>query len=427
MVALLGMVLLSIASRQLHFHVPGTDAYAGYLMAGAGFLALAHTLKRASISASRCCSTPCAAAGARRWNCGPWPRPPLLALLFAFTARAAGVAVACFPRHLHGQRRYAAVDSQLAMALGTAVLAIAFLDELVLELRGRRTQPNRERPCAMSDLAITGLLVLSLFLILGSGGGSGSRLRRGLDRHAAFSSRPAGDAMAVTIWGRRRAGRSPPCPVHLDGRNPVPHPALARHVQGPGTLGARTARAPAAHQCGGCTIFAAVSGSSAATCATIGKMTLPELTWRGYPEHMVIGTWPGPAPWPAHPAVHHHDRLWRDGRCLHLPAFCGGCCPACCWRAVLGYIMLWALRNPGAIPEATERLTLRQNWPPARALIPVVLLIAAVLGSIYTGIATATEAAAVGVVGALVLSALQGSLHWASFVMPPWAPHGCTA
>ena len=46
MVALLGMVLLSILGRQLHFHVPGTDAYAGYLMAGSGFLALAHTLKR---------------------------------------------------------------------------------------------------------------------------------------------------------------------------------------------------------------------------------------------------------------------------------------------------------------------------------------------------------------------------------------------
>src|SRR5690606_2255399 len=77
-----------------------------------------------------------------------------------------------------------------------------------------------------------------------------------------------------------------------------------------------------------------------------------------------------------------------------------------------GYIMLWALRNPDQVPAADVRMTFMQKLAESRSLIPVVLLIAAVLGSIYTGIATATEAAAVGVGGSLILSAVQGSMSW---------------
>jgi tripartite ATP-independent transporter DctM subunit len=77
--------------------------------------------------------------------------------------------------------------------------------------------------------------------------------------------------------------------------------------------------------------------------------------------------------------------------------------------------MVWALRHPDQIPAADVRLTFAQKLAESRSLIPVVLLIAAVLGSIYTGFATATEAAAVGVVGSLVLSAVQGSMSWDTF------------
>jgi tripartite ATP-independent transporter DctM subunit len=80
-----------------------------------------------------------------------------------------------------------------------------------------------------------------------------------------------------------------------------------------------------------------------------------------------------------------------------------------------GYIVAWALANPGKIPAITERTTLAQKVFASRHLIPVVLLIAVVLGSIYVGIATATEAAAFGVVGSLVLSAAQGSLTRKTF------------
>ncbi|KAB7572401.1 TRAP transporter large permease subunit, partial [Verminephrobacter sp. Larva24] len=80
-----------------------------------------------------------------------------------------------------------------------------------------------------------------------------------------------------------------------------------------------------------------------------------------------------------------------------------------------GYIMLWSLRHPQQVPAADMRMSFMQKLSASRSLIPVVLLITSVLGSIYTGLVTATEAAAVGVVGALVLSSVQGSMNWGTF------------
>jgi TRAP-type C4-dicarboxylate transport system permease small subunit len=138
MVGLLVMVLLSVASRQLHFHVPGTDAYAGYLMAASGFLALAHTLKkgehiRVTLLIGRL-------QGRSRRGMEIW------ALL---AASALAVLSAFYSARLVWQSRAfndisTASDAtplwipQLGMAVGTAILAIAFIDELVLEIRGRR-------------------------------------------------------------------------------------------------------------------------------------------------------------------------------------------------------------------------------------------------------------------------------------------------
>ena len=167
----------------------------------------------------------------------------------------------------------------------------------------------------------------------------------------------------------------------------------------------------------GCTIFAAVSGSSAATCATIGKMTLPELTRRGYPEKMVIGTLAGASTLGL--LIPPSIIMIVYGVTAEVSIsklFIAGVLPGVLLAALFsGYIMLWALRNPNEVPRADRSMTFMEKLHESRALIPVVLLIAAVLGSIYTGLATATEAAAVGVVGSLVLSAVQGSLNWPSF------------
>ncbi|AVO40294.1 TRAP transporter large permease [Simplicispira suum] len=271
----------------------------------------------------------------------------------------------------------------------------------------------------MSDLAITGLLIATLFVILGSGVWIGLTLSGvawiGMQ---LFSSRPAGDAMAVTIWGSSSSWTLTALPLFIwmgeilfrTRLSQDMFKGLAPWVQAlPGRLLHTNVI--------GCTIFAAVSGSSAATCATIGKMTLPELTRRGYPEHMVVGTLAGSSTLgllipPSIIMIVYG--VAADVSISQL--FIAGVLPGILLAALFsGYIALWALRHPEQIPQADERLSFTQKLAASRSLIPVVLLIAAVLGSIYTGIATATEAAAVGVTGALILSTLQGSMNWATF------------
>jgi TRAP-type C4-dicarboxylate transport system permease small subunit len=141
MVGLLGMVLLSIISRQLNIHVPGTDAYAGYLMAASGFMALAHTLKRGEhirvtliINALR-----------GRWKKGMeiWALAvaALLALLFAFYSSKLAWDSWKFHDISTSSDATPLWIPQLAMALGTLIFAVAFIDELVLEIQGRRVVP----------------------------------------------------------------------------------------------------------------------------------------------------------------------------------------------------------------------------------------------------------------------------------------------
>lgn len=138
MVGLLGMVLLSIVSRQLHFHVPGTDAYAGYLMAGAGFLALAHTLKRGEHIRVTLLLNHLQGRARRALEIWALAAASALALLFAFYSGRLVWQSRLFNDISTGNDATPLWLPQLAMAAGTAVLAIAFVDELVLELRGRR-------------------------------------------------------------------------------------------------------------------------------------------------------------------------------------------------------------------------------------------------------------------------------------------------
>jgi tripartite ATP-independent transporter DctM subunit len=167
----------------------------------------------------------------------------------------------------------------------------------------------------------------------------------------------------------------------------------------------------------GCAIFAAVSGSSAATCATIGKMSLPELKQRGYPDSIAIGSLAGAGTLGL--LIPPSIIMIVYGVAAEVSIarlFIAGILPGILLAGLFsGYLMLWAWRNPDKVPPADERMTLSEKIRQSRHLLPVILLIGAVLGSIYTGVATATEAAAVGVVGALVISAAQGSLTWQTF------------
>ena len=258
------------------------------------------------------------------------------------------------------------------------------------------------------DALITTLLIVALFVLLGSGVWIGLALAGvawiGME---LFSSRPAGDAMAVTIWGTASSWTLTALPLFVWMGEILFRTRLSEDMfRGLAPWLERVPGRLLHTNIIGCTIFAAVSGSSAATCATIGKMTLPELKARGYPEGMTIGTLGLLIPPSIIMIVYG---VMANVSIAQL--FIAGVFPGILLALLFsGYIVVWALLNPGRIPAATTKTTLAQKLNASRHLIPVVLLILLVLGSIYAGIATATEAAGFGVVGSLAISAVQGSL-----------------
>ena len=144
MVGLLAMVLLSIVSRQLHFNVPGSDAYARYLMAGAGFLALAHTLKRGEhirITLVRSHVGSRVKSRLERWAMGAGA---VLALLFAFFSVHLAWNSHAFNDISTGNDAPALWIPQIAMAIGIVVMSIAYIDEFILEWRGHVARQHTE-------------------------------------------------------------------------------------------------------------------------------------------------------------------------------------------------------------------------------------------------------------------------------------------
>jgi tripartite ATP-independent transporter DctM subunit len=167
----------------------------------------------------------------------------------------------------------------------------------------------------------------------------------------------------------------------------------------------------------GCAIFAAVSGSSSATCATIAKVALPELIRRGYDEKTCLGSLCGagtlgllipPSIIMIVYAVAAEVSI--------LKMFIAGVLPGILLVLLFsGYIVAWALLNPEKTPAHLESLSFMDRIRKARNLIPCLVLIGFVMGAMFTGYATATEAAAFGVLGALVIAAWSRSLTRANF------------
>jgi C4-dicarboxylate transporter DctM subunit len=269
------------------------------------------------------------------------------------------------------------------------------------------------------DAWIALLLIVLIFAVLGAGLWIGiGILGVAWIAMELFTDRPAGDAMALTVWGSLSSWTLTALPLFIWMGEILLKTRLSQGLfRGlapwlqwlPGRLLHTNII--------GCTIFAAVSGSSAATCATIGKISLPELAKRNYPQMISIGSLAGAGtlglliPPSIIMIVYGVAADVSIGK-----LFIAGVLPGLMLAGLfMGYTIFWSLRHPEKIPPADIRLTLRQKLHESRHLIPVVLLIAAVLGSIYAGFATATEAASLGVLGALILAALQRSLTWESF------------
>jgi len=269
------------------------------------------------------------------------------------------------------------------------------------------------------DLYIAAALIVLLLVVLGSSLWIGlSLLGVALVAMELFTQRSVGDSMALTVWGSTSSWTLTALPLFLWMGEILFRTKLSEDMfrglapwlnKLPGRLLHTNVI--------GSTIFAAVSGSSAATCATVGKITLPELKRRGYPDGIAIGTLAGASTLGL--LIPPSIIMIVYGVAANVSIaklFIAGVVPGLVLALMfMGYIVVWALFNKDKVPAADAGMSFAQKVHASRHLIPVVSLIGVVLGSIYSGVATATEAAALGVAGSLVLAAVERSLSWQSF------------
>lgn len=271
----------------------------------------------------------------------------------------------------------------------------------------------------MADLAQAIVLFVGLLLLLSMGVWVGLVLTAcGILAITLFTGAPAGIIFATKAWDASASWALTALPLFIWMGEILYRTRLAEDMFS--GLGPWVRRLPGrlVHvNVVGCGIFAAVSGSSAATAATIGRISLPELKSRGYDDTISIGSLAGagtlgllipPSIVMIVYAVAAQVSIIR--------LFIAGVVPGIMLMLLFsGYIALWSLRHPDRVPADTEKVPLRQMIYGLRLLLPVVVLILAVIGSIYAGVATATEAAALGVIGSLLIAGIGGSLTWTSF------------
>ncbi len=270
----------------------------------------------------------------------------------------------------------------------------------------------------MTALELAGLLIFVLFLLLGSGVWVAlSLLGVAIITMIGFTSAPAAAVMGTTIWSSSATWALAPLPLFIWMGEILFRSRLSEDMFT--GLAPWLSRLPGRllHvNILGCGIFAAVSGSSAATAATIGRMSVPELRRRRYPEGMIIGTLAGSGTLGLMIPPSIIMIVYGVAADVSLARlFVAGVLPGALLIVLfMGYVAAWSVFNADALPVEPS-VPLAERLYRSRRLVPVILLIAGVIGSIYTGFATPTEAAALGVVGALLLSGLGGSLDWATF------------
>ena len=266
----------------------------------------------------------------------------------------------------------------------------------------------------MSELYATAIFLFAMFALLGGSVWVGLALVGvayiGME---LFTSRPAGDAMITTIWTGASSWTLTALPLFIWMGEILYRTRLSEDMfRGLSPWMARLPGGLLHTNVVGCTVFAAVSGSSAATLTTVGKMSVPELRKRNYPEKMVIGTLAGAATLglmipPSLTLIVYGVTVNESITKL----FMAGILPGLVLAALfMGYIAIYSKLARDYEPTPEPRMTFAEKLANSRFLAPVMLLIIAVIGSMYLGYATATEAAAIGVIGALVLAASQGSL-----------------
>ena len=233
-----------------------------------------------------------------------------------------------------------------------------------------------------------------------------------------FTSRPVGDAMATTIWGTSSSWTLTALPLFVWMGEILFRTKLSENLfKGLSPWMQKLPGGLIHVNIVGCALFAAISGSSAATVATVGKMSIPELRKRKYPEKILLGSLAGSGTLgllipPSIILIIYGVAVQESIAKLFIAGIIPGIMIALIF---MSYVIIWSLINKKIMPKILEEYSFIDKIKRSKQLLPVIILILAVIGSIYTGIATATEAASLGVLGALILSYFQESLTVETF------------
>ena len=270
----------------------------------------------------------------------------------------------------------------------------------------------------MAEIAPIIVFLFVLLLLLGTGVWVGLALLGvawfGME---LFTLRPAGDAMMTIIWRSASSWSLTALPLFIWMGEILFRTRLSEDMfRGLSPWMARLPGGLLHTNVVGCTVFAAVSGSSAATLTTVGKMSIPELRRRNYPEHLVIGTLAGAATLglmipPSLTLIVYGVTINESITKLFIAGILPGLVLALMFMA---YVVIISKVSKAYNPDPEPVMSFREKVVNSRFLIPVMLLIALVIGSMYLGFATATEAAAFGVLGSMALALAQGSLSFST-------------
>ncbi|SNY89947.1 TRAP transporter, DctM subunit [Cohaesibacter sp. ES.047] len=271
----------------------------------------------------------------------------------------------------------------------------------------------------MNEAISIAIFLFALFFLLGTSVWVGASLMlTAILGMFLFTSAPIGDALALTIWGSQSSWTLTALPLFIWMGEILFRTNLSETLfRGIAPFMRRLPGSLLHVNVGASAIFAAISGSSAATVATVGKMAIPELRKRKYPEKQIVGSLAGAGTLgllipPSISMIIYGVTVNESIAQLFMAAMIPGICLALMF---MGYIVLWGLRSGAGLQLEPET-----NWSEKLSaflgLLPVITLILAVIGSIYAGIATATEAAALGVLGSFLLAAFQRTLTRESFI-----------
>ena len=267
----------------------------------------------------------------------------------------------------------------------------------------------------MPELFLTIFFISILLIFLGSGVWVAiSMIGVSAIGMLIFTTRPVGDAMATTIWGTSSSWTLTALPLFVWMGEILYRTKLSENLfKGLAPWMSRLPGGLIHVNVVGCALFAAISGSSAATVATVGKMSIPELRKRKYPEKLLLGSLAGSGTLgllipPSIILIIYGVTVQESIAKLFIAGIIPGIMIAIFFML---YVIGWSIINKKSMPKVKESFSFSKKIKDSAQLIPVIILITSVIGSIYVGIATATEAASLGVVGALILSFFQKSLN----------------